>query len=145
MTPTDAVRRGNMLKAAACYSGLVFGTGFVLGPIRILWLIPKVGVRAGELMEMPVMIAVAAIASRWTTRRFRVSAGLRARLGVGLLALSFMIAAEIGIAVVAAGVSLPEYIAKRDPVSGAAYIGALFLFALMPVLGRGVPAAKESE
>lgn len=33
-----------ILKAAALYFGLVFGTGFVLGTIRVLWVVPRLGV-----------------------------------------------------------------------------------------------------
>ena len=34
------------------YFGLVFGTGFVLGPVRVLWLAPRVGERWAELIEL---------------------------------------------------------------------------------------------
>lgn len=34
-----------VLKAALSYFGLVFGVGFILGPIRVLWLEPSLGVR----------------------------------------------------------------------------------------------------
>jgi hypothetical protein len=40
-----------ILKAAVVYFVLVFGTGFVLGPIRILLLVPRFGVRLAELMD----------------------------------------------------------------------------------------------
>jgi len=33
-----------ILKAAALYFGLVFGTGFVLETIRVLWVVPRIGV-----------------------------------------------------------------------------------------------------
>jgi hypothetical protein len=34
----------------------VFGTGFVLGPIRVLWAVPRLGERVAELMEAPLML-----------------------------------------------------------------------------------------
>jgi hypothetical protein len=44
------------------YFALVFGAGFVLGPIRILFLVSHVrcvvGLRVAELMEFPVMLVV---------------------------------------------------------------------------------------
>jgi hypothetical protein len=55
-----------MLKAGAVYFALVFGTGFVLGTIRTIWVVPRVGTRAAELMEMPMMLAVSILAARWT-------------------------------------------------------------------------------
>jgi hypothetical protein len=45
------------LKAGVLYFTLVFGAGFVLGPMRILCLVPRVGTRTAELMEMPMMLA----------------------------------------------------------------------------------------
>ena len=47
-----------ILKAGALYFALVFGAGFVLGPIRILWVVPHFGTRLAELMETPIMFVV---------------------------------------------------------------------------------------
>ena len=58
-----------VLKAGISYFALVFGAGFVLGPIRLLWLVPRVGTRTAELLEMPVMLAVIIVAARWLVRR----------------------------------------------------------------------------
>ena len=57
-----------MAKAGLLYFALVFGTGFLLGPIRLLWLVPRFGTRIAELMEMPVMLVVIVLAARWTVR-----------------------------------------------------------------------------
>ena len=46
-----------ILKAAVVYFVLVFGTGFVLGPIRILLLVPRFGVRLAELMDLGLLMA----------------------------------------------------------------------------------------
>ena len=58
-----------VLKASALYFVLVFGAGFVLGPIRILWLVPRVGERTAELIEAPIMLVVIVLAARWIARR----------------------------------------------------------------------------
>jgi hypothetical protein len=47
-----------ILKAATVYFVLVFGAGFVLSPIRILFIFPRFGVRIAELMEAPIMLLV---------------------------------------------------------------------------------------
>lgn len=46
----------NILKPAALYFAVVFGTRFVLGVIRTLFLVPQVGNRTDELIEMPFML-----------------------------------------------------------------------------------------
>lgn len=45
-------------KAGVLYFALVFGAGFVLGTIRTLGVVPRVGARIAELMETPVMLVV---------------------------------------------------------------------------------------
>ena len=58
-----------ILKAGALYFALVFGAGFVLGAIRILWIVPRFGTRIAELMETPIMFVVTILAARWIVRR----------------------------------------------------------------------------
>jgi hypothetical protein len=48
-----------MAKAGLLYVALVFGAGFVLGSIRILWVVPRLGTRIAKLMEMPIMFVLA--------------------------------------------------------------------------------------
>ena len=43
-----------ILKAGVLYFALVFGAGFVLGAIRIMWVVPRFGTRIAELMETPI-------------------------------------------------------------------------------------------
>ena len=59
------MRNSNWWKAAICYFGVVFGIGFVLGVIRILLLVPMLGERVAELVEMPFMVLASLIAARW--------------------------------------------------------------------------------
>ena len=123
-----------VLKAATLYFVLVFGAGFVLGPIRILWLVPQVGTRLAELMEMPVMLVVIVSAARWITRRLVVPAAPSARLGMGLLALALLLAAELALELWFQGRSVGDYLANRDPVSGVVYAAMLGVFAAVPLL-----------
>lgn len=123
--------------AAAAYFALVFGVGFLLGPVRILLLVPRVGERAAELMELPVMLAVSVVAARFVVRRFRLARPAAVRLPVGGIALLLLLSAEFTLVVWLRGLSLGEYFATRDPVSGTAYYATLALFALLPwLLGR---------
>lgn len=118
-----------ILKAAAVYFALVFGTGFVLGPIRILFLVPRFGVRLAELMEFPVMLVVIVLAAKWLVRKFQLTAHT---LLVGFLALGLMIAFEFTLVLWLRGLTLSEYFRERDPVAGVVYYLMLLVFAAMP-------------
>jgi hypothetical protein len=126
-----------IVKAGAAYFALVFGAGFVLGALRILLLVPRIGTRAAELVETPVMIAISWFAARWVVRGIAVPSATRPRLGMGLVALALMLVAEFSLVLRLRGLTLEEYFATRDPVSGAAYYSALILLVLMPlIVGR---------
>ena len=120
-----------LLRAAAAYFGLVFGAGFVLGAIRVPLLVPKLGVRTAELIEMPVMCGVIFFAARWVVRHF-VLCSLGSRITVGLVAFGLLVAAELGLAFAMQGLDPVAYVGSRDPVSGTAYALAILLFACMP-------------
>jgi hypothetical protein len=118
------------------YFLVVFGAGFVLGPIRIIWLAPRLGERWAELVEMPVMLCVIVAAARWVVRRHLPLSSSMDRLRAGGLALVLMLAAEFSLVLWLRGITLGEYFATRDPVSGAAYYFMLAVFAAMPALVR---------
>ena len=123
-----------ILKAGVLYFALVFGAGFVLGPIRILWAVPRFGTRMAELMEAPLMFVVTIIAARWIVRRLAVPSTLPSRLGMGFVALGLLLVAEFTLVLWLRGLSIGEYLATRDPVSGTVYYVLLGVFAIMPLL-----------
>ena len=129
-----------VVMAGALYWALVFGVGFILGPIRILWAAPRFGARTAELMEAPIMLIVITVAARWIVRRLAVPPAAAGRLGIGFLALGLLLFAEFTLGLWIRGISLEEYLAGRDPVAGAVYCGMLGVFAVMPYLvdGRGI-------
>jgi hypothetical protein len=124
------------VNAALFYFALVFGTGFLLGVVRTLWVVPLVGVRTAELLEIPLMMAVSAAACGSALRRFTVPGAASYRIGMGLLGLSLLIAAELGLNALLVGRPFAEFFTSRDTVSGSVYFLALALFALMPLLMR---------
>lgn len=118
------------------YFALVFGAGFILGPIRILWVVPRLGTRMAELMEAPIMFAVVLVAARWVVRRLGVPITWSTRLSIGSVALGFLLVGEFALVLWVRGQSIGEYLATRDPVSGTVYYVLLGVFAVMPVLVR---------
>ena len=123
-----------VVAAGVVYFLAVFGAGFVLGPIRVLWLVPRVGVRTAELLEMPIMLLVIVLAARWIARRFAVPSATATRFGMGLVALALLLTAEFMLVLWLQGMTVREYLAARDPVSGAVYLAMLSVFAAMPWL-----------
>jgi hypothetical protein len=105
----------------------------VLGPIRILWVVPHFGTRMAELMEMPIMFVVIIVAARWIVRRLAVPSKLFSRLRMGCMALSLLLVAEFTLVLWLRGLSISDYLAGRDPVSGTVYYVLLGVFAIMPL------------
>lgn len=125
------------LKAGLAYFAMVFTAGFVLGAMRVSLLVPRLGEQTAELLEMPVMFVVIVIAARHVVRWFALPPRSGLRLGVGAVALLLALATEFGFVLSLRGLSLADYAASRDPVSGAVYLLMLGVFAVMPqLLGR---------
>jgi hypothetical protein len=122
-----------ILKAGFLNFALVFGAGFVLGTVRVLWIVPRFGVRAAELMETPIMLAAVILSARWTVRRLALPPKPSLRLGVGLVALGLLLLAELTVVLWMRGLTIREYVANRDPVAGAVYVAMLLVFAAMPL------------
>ncbi|MDE3155325.1 MAG: hypothetical protein KGN76_09485 [Acidobacteriota bacterium] len=136
-----------LVKAAGLDFIAVFAAGFVLGTIRVLWVIPHLGERTAELVEVPIMLVVIVASARGTDRRFLGTARAGERLLVGVAALVLLLAAEIALAMILRGASVWQALFDRDPVSGTAYYVALAIFAILPWwLGRRAnPASGRSE
>lgn len=118
---------------AGRYFAVVFAVGFVLGPIRVLWLEPELGGRLAQLIEAPILAIAIVIAGRWVGRQL-VRAGYRGagRIGVGTLAAGLVLAADAVVGVGLRGMSVLEVFTGRDPVSGAVYYRLVAWTAVAP-------------
>jgi hypothetical protein len=121
-------------KAGMLYFAIVLGTGFILGLVRVPFIVPRLGERYAELAEMPIMFIVIVIAARHIVRRYALDSDVGIRLQVGFLALALAVSAELLLVTLIQSRSIAQYIASRDPVSGSVYIVLLLLFALMPAM-----------
>lgn len=83
-----------ILKSGAQYFTLVFGAGFVFGTIRVLLVVPRIGTRTAELIEMPVMILVSFVAARWIIRRLVAPPTMTERIAIGFVALALLVSVE---------------------------------------------------
>ena len=106
----------------------------MLGTIRVLLVVPRIGTRTAELIETPAMILVSFVTARWIIRRIVAPPTTTERIAIGLVALALLVSAEFTFAIWFQDLTISKYLASRDPVAGTAYVIALGLFAVMPLL-----------
>jgi hypothetical protein len=120
-----------ILRAAAAYWAAVFALGFVLGTIRVTWLIPLVGLMPATLIELPLILTGSWFAAGWVLRRFRIELPMEA-LAVGGLAFAILMAAECALAGVLTGQSPAQWLAGLRHPHALLGLAGQVLFALMP-------------
>lgn len=116
------------------YFAVVFGAGFLLGPIRVLWLAPRLGERSAELIEAPFMLLVIGLSSRWMARRVCRHWSTGALAAVGVLAAAAVLVADVAVGLWLRGMSVEQVFLQRDPVSGTVYYALVLCMALAPLL-----------
>jgi hypothetical protein len=126
--------RMQILKAGVLYFAMVFGAGFVLGPIGIVWVAPRIGARLAEVFEAPIMLLISIVAARWVVRSFAVPPTPASRIGMGGIGLGLMLIAEFTVVLWLRGLSIRDYLAGRDPVAATVYYAMLGVFAVLPML-----------
>jgi hypothetical protein len=124
-----------VLVAALCYFAIVFGAGFLVGPIRVFFLEPRLGETLATLCETPVLLTVIIIAARWLPRRFdlRTTAQLTA---MGLGALVLQQAADFALGAALRGITPAQQLARFATPAGAIYAALVILFAVMPIVAN---------
>jgi hypothetical protein len=123
-----------LVAPALTYFAIVFGVGFLLGIVRVIWLVPQLGFRYAELIEMPFMLLAVFFAARRVTQYFAVPSIASTRLTVGIAALICLLIVEYAVVLWLQDITIAESFSKRDPISGTFYAISLILFSLMPLL-----------
>src|SRR5246127_1194616 len=92
------------------------------------------------------MFGVSVLAARWVVRKLRSPVDRGRRLALGCVALGFMLLVEFTFVLRIRGLTLREYFAARDPISGTVYFLTLAAFAVMPFfVGRKSPQIVPGE
>jgi len=130
----NATITSNSFRGAVVYFVLVFGTGFLLGSVRVPFIVPRIGERYAELAEMPLMFTAIFFASRYVLRKYGQKTDTVGLIAMGAIALLLLVSSELLLAVLLADRGVTEYIASRDKVSGSVYLAMLILYAAMPWL-----------
>ena len=95
---------------------------------------PRIGTRYAELIEIPIMLLVIYLAGRFVVSRTRAIESRLHYLIVGVSALSMLLVFELSLVLGLQKMPVDEYLESRDEVAFVAYIVALIIFALMPLL-----------
>lgn len=120
--------------AAALYFALVFGVGFLLGPIRVFWLEPWLGKTVAVLCETPFLLIAMIVAARWVPKRIGLRADLKSLAAMGAGALVLQQFADFAVGIALRGVTPIEQLANFKTPAGLIYAAALLAFAAMPAL-----------
>lgn len=123
------------LKAALLYGLAMFAAGFALGTVREFVFIRTLGfapLRA-ELFELPLMLAILALVSRWLVKRRSLTRGAALAAGIG----GALLLAALDVFVVGMGLrslTFAQSLASLDPRTGTLFPYALALAACLPFI-----------
>lgn len=122
------------LKAGVLYFAIVFAAGFVLGALRVMVAVPRLGETGSVLLELPVMLTLSWLVCAWLVRREAVPAAMLERIVMGLAAFGLLMVAEAGVSVFAFGrtpaAHFDTYRAAAAQIGLAAQVG----FAAIPLV-----------
>jgi hypothetical protein len=125
-------------KASLAYFVVGFGFGFLLGTFRMLVIVPAVGEISAVMLEMPIMLAISWVSSRWLIGRFSVPDRLAPRLVMGGLAFALLMFAEVGLSIVGFGRTFAEHLASYRQVASIMGLLGQFAFASFPAIQPSV-------
>jgi hypothetical protein len=131
----------NIFKAGAAYFVIVFSLGFILGTVRVLAVIPRIGEFAATLLELPLILTASWFVAGWLIRRMHIAPDTASRLLMGAAAFGITMIAEplLGLSF---GRSLPEQWAALLRPAGLAGLAGQALFGLMPWIRLQIIGAR---
>lgn len=132
---------GAPLAAGFRYFIGVFAIGFVLGSVRTLLLVPRLGDTAAVLLELPVMIAAAWIICKRLLRRHRLTSGGAAIMGAAAFALLML--AESGLSILLFRRNLLEHLSLYAEAAHLLGLAGQLAFAAFPWLQVHLAKARS--
>ena len=123
----------NALRAGVVYFLAVFAIGFVLGAIRVTFVIPRIGALAAVCIEVPVMLALAWLVCAAIVRRFAVPPTVAARLAMGGIAFALLMLAELALAVLLFGRTPAQHWGRYHGLAEQVGLAGQVAFALFPL------------
>jgi hypothetical protein len=120
-----------ILANALLYWAAILALGFVLGAVRLVVLVPQLGVAGAVAAELPVMLGASWLLAGMLLRR-RPLPSHNAALAMGALAFALLIASEIGLATQLFGASFAGWAQGVASPAGLLGLAGQVLFAAIP-------------
>jgi hypothetical protein len=120
--------------AGLAYFAIVFAAGFLLGAVRVFWIMPRTGELTAVALELPVMLAVSWVAARALIPWLRVTPKTADRLMMGGVGFALLLVAETALGLWGFGRSFQDQLAAWRSASGLLGIAGQVAFALFPML-----------
>ena len=133
----------NWVKAGTAYFLTVFAFGCLLGPIRILWLDPIVGINAAVLLELPFILTFSWIVCLRVIKALAIPERFPQRLGMGVLAFLCLMISDYLLAHLAFGQSFSQFSESLKTTAGIFGLLGQALFALFPILQVNVASIRK--
>jgi hypothetical protein len=136
-----------LIAAAAFYFLIVFGVGFVFGPVRVFWLEPRLGEAVATLCEAPFPLCAMLLAARWPRERWGLGPNIASLAIMGVGAFLLQQFADFAVGTVLRGITPAQQLARLSTPAGLIYVALLLAFVAMPVLAnwpRRQPADAQS-
>ncbi|MBW4458945.1 MAG: hypothetical protein KME47_01690 [Nodosilinea sp. WJT8-NPBG4] len=127
----------NSIRVGFLYFVAVFAIGFLLGTLRVLVLIPKLGELVSTFIELPILLSAAWLISDFLTTQFNVPSQWWVRLNMGIVAFGVLMAAELGLSVWLFGSTVQGHFAAYQSLPKTIGLAGQAVFALIPLLQMG--------
>ncbi len=133
----DAVDLKHALIAGTVYFLALFALGFALGTIRVTIMVPRFGVLASTIVEVPFMITAGYFICGWAIHNWHVSRASALRWAMALWFLVMLIAFETLLGALLFGRTTSEQWATLATPAGMIGLSAQTITALLPLfVGR---------
>jgi len=125
-----------IVAAAALYFLIVFGVGFLLGPVRVFWLEPRLGETMATLCEAPFLLIAIVLAARRLPGMLNLKTNLTSLAATGIGALVLQQLADFAVGGFLRGITPAEQIAHLTRPAGLIFLALLITFSAMPILAN---------
>ena len=125
-----------IIAGAVLYFLIVFGVGFVLGPVRVYWLERQLGETMATLCEAPFPLIAIVLAARWLPKVLRLRTNITSLAAMGVGALLLQQLADSAVGSVLRGITPAQQISHLARPARLIYSTLVIIFPVMPILAN---------